>query len=192
MTRLRKNGLFPKQLSDVGAFTFVVCMIPTTYIYEVHVVLPALYNTSPISYIIHMVIGAFLLLNLVGNFLGLWLTDTSTRYVVLPSSIHVSKKYCLVRLLRVRFLPFLFQNNKWKLCAACEAVTPPRAWHCTVCNVCVLKREHHCMFVGYCVGHKNHRFSNGIIPELFRTPKSDKSICHIDTFASSCCTCGFL
>jgi len=48
----------------------------------------------------------------------------------------------------------LFQNNKWKLCVVCEAVTPPRAWHCNICNVCVLKREHHCMFVGYCVGHK--------------------------------------
>jgi palmitoyltransferase len=50
--------------------------------------------------------------------------------------------------------PLRFQNNNWKLCVVCEAVTPPRAWHCNVCNICILKREHHCMFVGYCVGHQ--------------------------------------
>ena len=72
------------------------------------------------------------LVNVVGNFIGLWLTDTSTRHVILPSTI----------------------RQKWEFCAVCEAVQPPRAWHCSVCGVCVLKREHHCMFVGYCVGHR--------------------------------------
>lgn len=69
-------------------------------------------------------------------YLGLWLTDTSTRGIILPMSI----------------------KNKWDFCSTCESVQPPRAWHCSVCNICVLKREHHCMFVGYCVGHRNHRY----------------------------------
>ena len=51
-----------------------------------------------------------------------------------------------------------FQNSRWKFCASCESVTPPRSWHCNICNICILKREHHCMFVGYCVGHRNHRY----------------------------------
>jgi hypothetical protein len=43
-----------------------------------------------------MTVGAFLLVNLLGNFLGLWLTDTSTRYVVVPNTIHVSFTASLV------------------------------------------------------------------------------------------------
>jgi len=137
MNRMRKNKLFPRQVSDVGAFLFVVLMMPATYIYETSIVVPAIYSTSPYAYYIHNAVGFFLLINLIGNFLGLWLTDTSTRFIVLPSVI---------------------KNSKWNFCAACESVTPPRAWHCNICGICVLKREHHCMFVGYCVGHRNHRY----------------------------------
>lgn len=35
MLRLRKNKILPQQVSDLGAFIFVVTMIPTTYIWEV-------------------------------------------------------------------------------------------------------------------------------------------------------------
>ena len=35
MIRLRKNKLLPQQVSDLGAFLFVVTMIPVTYIWEV-------------------------------------------------------------------------------------------------------------------------------------------------------------
>ena len=35
MFRLRKAKLLPQQVSDLGAFIFVVLMIPVTYIWEV-------------------------------------------------------------------------------------------------------------------------------------------------------------
>ena len=175
----RKSKLFPRQVSDVGAFIFVWVMIPATYMYETQLVVPSLYKDDYTSLILHNIFGLFLLFNLLGNFIGkyteksllkkkivkfcsckscsyqkslsfwrifftfknlfvgLWLTDTSTRFVVLPSVI---------------------KNSRWKFCASCESVTPPRAWHCNICNICILKREHHCMFVGYCVGHRNHRY----------------------------------
>ena len=66
------------------------------------------------------------------------LVDTSTRHIVIPSS--------------------KFGREDWHYCAVCEAVAPPRAWHCSTCKLCILKREHHCMFAGYCVGHFNHRY----------------------------------
>ena len=135
MSRLRRQNIFPRQVSDIGAFFFVTFMIPATFIYEVHIVLADLYAERTLAYYFHGTVGVFLLVNIVGNYLGLWLTDTSTRHVILPSTI----------------------KQKWEFCASCEAVQPPRAWHCSVCKVCVLKREHHCMFVGYCVGHRNHR-----------------------------------
>ena len=92
MTR-RKGHLFPRQVSDIGAFIFVCVMIPVTYMYETGLVLQHLYyRDAYTTYILHMVIGVFLLFNLLGNFIGLWLTDTSTRFVVLPSVIKVSRK----------------------------------------------------------------------------------------------------
>ena len=39
MIRLRKNKLLPQQVSDLGAFLFVVTMIPVTYIWEVRKIL---------------------------------------------------------------------------------------------------------------------------------------------------------
>ena len=44
MNRIRKNRLFPRQVSDIGAFVFVVLMMPATYIYETSVVIPAIYE----------------------------------------------------------------------------------------------------------------------------------------------------
>eukprot|EP00096_Caligus_rogercresseyi_P001583 TRINITY_DN1262_c0_g2_i1.p1 TRINITY_DN1262_c0_g2~~TRINITY_DN1262_c0_g2_i1.p1 ORF type:complete len:288 (-),score=84.02 TRINITY_DN1262_c0_g2_i1:1616-2416(-) len=120
----------------MGAFIFVSLMIPTSYFYESLIVLPSLTPSNCIMFYIHHILGLFIVVNLLGNFMGLWLIDTSTRFVVLPTVI----------------------KKKWNFCAACEAVTPPRSFHCSVCNTCILKREHHCMFVGYCVGHRNHRY----------------------------------
>lgn len=136
MARWRRANVMPRVMSDIGAFTFVSCMIPVTYIWETFVVTPGLYGDDWMWYG-HMLAGFVIFCNIVGNFLGLWLTDTSTRHIVVPSGQI---------------------GDKWHFCVSCEAVSPPRAWHCSTCNVCILKREHHCMFAGYCVGHNNHRY----------------------------------
>ena len=122
VNRLRRRKIFPRQISDIGAFFFVTLMIPATFVYEVRIVLPVLYEDLAARYFAHITFGVFLTINIIGNFLGLWLTDTSTSHVILPSTI----------------------KQKWDFCASCESVQPPRAWHCSVCNICVLKREHHC------------------------------------------------
>ena len=53
MFRLRKAKLLPQQVSDLGAFIFVVLMIPVTYIWEVSnsnftifISLPSFYSIS--------------------------------------------------------------------------------------------------------------------------------------------------
>lgn len=138
MLRLRKSKLLPQQVSDLGAFIFVTLMIPVTYIWEVAVVSQSLFPKDSVSWYFHMLFGLVVVINITGNFLGLWLVDTSTRHIMIPSA--------------------QLGKERWHYCAVCEAVSPPRAWHCAVCGVCVLKREHHCMFAGYCVGHFNHRY----------------------------------
>jgi hypothetical protein len=40
MARWRRNNILPRIMSDVGAFTFVTCMIPLSYVWEVVVVTP--------------------------------------------------------------------------------------------------------------------------------------------------------
>ena len=49
MNRMRKNKLFPRQVSDIGAFLFVVIMMPATYIYETAIVVPAIYSSGIFS-----------------------------------------------------------------------------------------------------------------------------------------------
>lgn len=140
MLRLRKAKLVPQQVSDFGAFIFVCLMIPVSYLWEVLVVSRSLFPgpENTVCWLLHMLLGLLIVVNISGNFVGLWLVDTSTTHIVIPSS--------------------QLGSERWHYCAACEAVSPPRAWHCSVCGVCILKREHHCMFAGYCVGHFNHRY----------------------------------
>lgn len=44
------------------------------------------------------------------------------------------------------------------ICKKCIAPKPPRTHHCSVCNKCVLKMDHHCPWLNNCVGYANHRF----------------------------------
>ena len=69
--RVRRNKIFPRVISDIGAFFFVTVMMPLTFVYELHVVLPAIYlPDSKITYYVHGTIGTFLLFSLIGNFCG--------------------------------------------------------------------------------------------------------------------------
>lgn len=72
MLRLRKNKILPQQVSDLGAFIFVVTMIPTTYIWEVAVVSRSIFAQDGYYWYIHMVLGVVMVVNVTGNFLGLW------------------------------------------------------------------------------------------------------------------------
>merc|ERR1719309_422074 len=89
-------------------------MIPVTYLWEVLVVSPALFpdQQQALGWALHMAFGLLVVVNIAGNFGGLWLVDTSTTHIVIPSS--------------------QLGSERWHYCAACEAVSPPRAWHCSV------------------------------------------------------------
>ena len=55
--RFRRQRIFPKQISDIGAFVFVVTMIPSTYIFEAQVVAPELFRGSPVWFYLHLTLG---------------------------------------------------------------------------------------------------------------------------------------
>lgn len=134
--KLRKS-ILPRNLHDFVLFTFIVCILPIFYWFEVFLVLPSMHPVYSIWYIIHTAIGTFILINITGNFVFMVLADTS---------------------IRGEFMPSTPLSSRWKYCVICETVTPPRSWHCSICNVCILKRDHHCQFGGCCIGHQNHRY----------------------------------
>ena len=143
-----RKKILPNTLSDAASMTFILIIVPLIYWFELWIVLPELYEPGSLTYFCHFIFGNFMMMNIVGNFTFTVLCDTSTRQVMVP-----------VQTAKI--------ENGWRLCCSCEAIAPPRSWHCPTCNVCILKRDHHCIFTGCCIGHYNHRYFLMFIFYLF-------------------------
>lgn len=132
--KLRKK-ILPKTLADFGAFTFLIAVIPIIYWFEIFIVLPAMHPMWSFWHLFHTICGTFLMINITSNFVAAVLVDTSIQGRMLTGD-----------------------KEGWHLCSTCEAIVPPRSWHCNDCGVCILKREHHCLFTACCIGHYNYRY----------------------------------
>lgn len=143
-----RKKIWPKTFSDGLSMGFLLIIVPLIYWFELWVVLPDLFHPGSPHYIFHFIFGNFIMMNVVGNFTYTILCDTSTR----PLIMSISKAKT---------------NDGWRFCASCEAVSPPRSWHCQTCDACILKRDHHCIFTGCCIGHFNHRYFLMFIFYLF-------------------------
>lgn len=131
-----KSNILPKNKAEAAVMLFVIVAIPLTYWYELFRVIPNHYGPWSPGHKFYLIFGTFAAFNIIGNFLAIILTDTSIRGRMLsPHS-----------------------DCKWRLCADCECLVPPRSWHCDDCKICILKRDHHCMFTSCCIGHFNHRY----------------------------------
>ncbi|XP_074106492.1 putative palmitoyltransferase ZDHHC24 isoform X1 [Cotesia typhae] len=135
---IRKKVL-PKTIGDGLSMFFILIIIPLIYWFELWIVLPDLFEAGSPLYICHFIFGNFIMINIVGNYTYAVMCDTSTRPVIM--SISKAKV-----------------KDGWRFCSSCEAVSPPRSWHCQICNTCILKRDHHCVFTGCCIGYLNHRY----------------------------------
>lgn len=133
---IRRPHLLPKKGTEIPYLLLILIMVPVTYWFEIWVVLPSLFSPSTGLYWFIFGIGHFILHNVVGNFLGILMCDTSIRGRKMPTE----------------------PAPGVQLCPICETLTPPRSFHCSTCNICILKRDHHCTFAGTCIGHYNHRF----------------------------------
>lgn len=126
--RVRKCCL-PRSLSDIGTTLFLSVAVPVTYWFEIFIVMPEFMATNSTWYWMNVALGTFTLFNIGSNMVAVMMCNTS----ILGEQIE---------------RPAKASPKSWKLCAVCEAIAPPRAWHCGTCNVCILKRDHHCMFTG--------------------------------------------
>lgn len=146
-----RKSFLPHGITDIGSTMFLGICIPAVYIFEILIVLPAFFEPGTFLYILHIVLGTFLLFNVATNKIAMILRDTSIKgeTLVAPSSADKASA------------------KLWKLCAVCETLTPPRTWHCNTCNTCILRRDHHCAFTGCCVGHTNQRYFLMLLGYLF-------------------------
>ncbi|CAG9797264.1 unnamed protein product [Chironomus riparius] len=138
-----RKSIISNSKQDIACSLFLFFIIPTVFYYEIQHVLAEIHGYNYILYT-HIILGCYLVFNIVVNLMHIILIDTS-----------VFSTNELMTTSRFKTDP---TAKDWNLCDKCELIVPPRSWHCDVCNVCILKRDHHCMFAGNCVGLNNNRY----------------------------------
>lgn len=116
-----------------------------TYTYFAYVVPFMGENTSLAGQAFVTLVGLFLLLNMLYNYLKAMFTDPG-----LPPEWDSSS---LVE--DVEDGAALRKPNR---CSRCKRQKPQRTHHCSVCKRCVLKMDHHCPWINNCVGFGNYRY----------------------------------
>lgn len=85
-----RDRLIPKIVSEIVALGFVLFIIPAIYIFELAIVLPALYDGKneydTFWLYFHSTIGTFMMFNIVGNLIGVILVDTSSKHIIIDTS----------------------------------------------------------------------------------------------------------
>ncbi|KAK7072850.1 Palmitoyltransferase zdhhc16 [Halocaridina rubra] len=98
-----------------------VVILTSSVVYIVYWIgLPYYWNKSPELTSFLLVLGHWLLINVIFHFVMAAKTDPGTP----PQGILISEAVTI--------------------CKKCIAPKPPRTHHCSVCNRCVLKMDHHC------------------------------------------------
>lgn len=134
-----RSKFWPRTIPDVAATTFLLTMIPVTFWFELWIVVPEIHGFGSGLHLFYFGLGVFVAFNIVSNLFAIMICETSLRNQIVQPPENAEEK-------------------GWRLCTTCEAVAPPRSWHCSVCNTCILKRDHHCIFSGCCIGFHNHRY----------------------------------
>lgn len=140
-----KNKNIKRFLEHSLYLAILFVFIPAFLFFELVVVLPSVCEKWSVGYVSLLILAAFLLPNIIGNLIFGMMTNTSIKGRLLEPTA----------------------KNDWTLCAVCECMRPPRAWHCDTCNICVLKRDHHCTFMACCIGYYNHRYFMLFVFHLF-------------------------
>ncbi|XP_065343644.1 palmitoyltransferase ZDHHC16 isoform X2 [Cloeon dipterum] len=116
-------------------FVLAVCAL-TSFVVGVtyYLGLPYWWSASPAATVGLLIIGHWLLINVVFNFYMACVTSPGhpPQGQLIPEAVSICKK--------------------------CISPKPPRTHHCSICDRCVLKMDHHCPWLNNCVGHFNHRY----------------------------------
>lgn len=125
----------PRTPVDLTAMTFTIVMVPVAYLHGVFNIVPVVFQSSTIYFMIVSYMTV-LLFNTLASYWLLLKTDTSCGRLTLP----------------------VIEQPGYTHCPFCQYYAPPRSHHCPICQKCILRRDHHCFFTGRCVGYHNHRY----------------------------------
>lgn len=115
-------------------FVVAVVTLTSAYVFICYWVgFPWYYERSPEMTIFLLIVGNWLLINVVFHYYMAVTTD--------PGSPPTEQTY-----------------NAVSICKKCSIPKPPRTHHCSVCKRCIMKFDHHCPFINNCVGYYNHRY----------------------------------
>ncbi|XP_064465552.1 palmitoyltransferase ZDHHC16-like [Ornithodoros turicata] len=124
---------FAKALGPIFVATITIvgsAIVAIAYIIGI----PYWWNRNAYVLMIAIVIGHWLLINIVFHYWMALRTDPGTP----PEGLLLSQVVTI--------------------CKKCIAPKPPRTHHCSVCNRCILKMDHHCPWLNNCIGHFTHRY----------------------------------
>lgn len=98
---------------------------------------------------LQLALGAWIVLNVVGNYAWCVFTDPGR----LPKALRGSDPADG----GISTGAVAFRRDP-RFCQDCGILPPVRALHCPFCDACVLKMDHHCPWVLGCVGYHNHPY----------------------------------
>ncbi|CAG7729050.1 unnamed protein product [Allacma fusca] len=117
-------------------FVCLVCVLIFEVTFVAHVLgIPFWWDRSPVFTLILIVIGYWILVNILFNFYQAAAVSPGQ-----PTEMNLLGVYSVT------------------VCKICISPKPPRTHHCSICNRCYLKMDHHCPWVNNCIGHYNHRY----------------------------------
>ncbi|KAL3276226.1 hypothetical protein HHI36_020942 [Cryptolaemus montrouzieri] len=140
-----RRSIMPKAWTDAAITSFLMCMMPIIFYFNMFVVYPHFHGLWSCLHILYLISGTFILWNLGTNLIMIILCDTSIERMLVPPN----------------------SSTNWNFCSKCKMYVPPRSWHCKICNICILKRDHHCKFSSCCIGHYNHRYFLAFVFYMF-------------------------
>uniref|UniRef100_A0A1I8MF10 Palmitoyltransferase n=1 Tax=Musca domestica TaxID=7370 RepID=A0A1I8MF10_MUSDO len=120
----------------LGPFFVVGVALLTTAVVSIAywIGLPFWWDKSPTATVILLIIGNWLLLNVIFHYVMAVITPAGEP----PEGASLKEVV--------------------GICKKCISPKPPRTHHCSVCNKCILKMDHHCPWLNNCVGYGNHRY----------------------------------
>lgn len=91
-----RDRVIPKIVSELVALGFVLFIIPAIYIFELAVVLPAVYDGKKeydyFWFYFHSACGTYVMFNVVGNLIGVILVDTSAKQLIVDITMVLPQK----------------------------------------------------------------------------------------------------
>ena len=120
---------------NVIAMSYVLLMTVFCSVIAIAHAIPLLFMATPMTAFLHKCVCLYFLIQVTGNFLLAYRTDSSVKRLRDPDDCDL------------RFT-----------CSRCSQHIPRRCHHCALCNTCILKRDHHCFFMCTCIGYHNQKY----------------------------------